>query len=356
MIGQRLKIARSAAGLSLRALSERIDNLVSAQAIGKYERNEAMPGSRILMALAKALGVSVEYLVGDEELVLDGVDFRKKNITSRKEEAQVEGQTLHLLERYLMVEEILGLPSVEWDKPREVPYSVNSLPEADIAAQNLRNHWDLGIDPIPSMVELCEEHGIKVLSIQLSEIDGLMASVSRKNKPSLPVIAINCNVWDERQRFTLAHELGHLVMDVAKDVEEEKAAHRFAGAFLMPAEALRSEIGKHRTSISWGELFDLKQRFNASVQAITYRCRDLGIFSEGLFRDLFRAFGEYGWRSPPYKEPLAIEPEKPKRFERLCYRALSEGVISEAKAAELLGTSVHELNRRMDNPPTDDED
>ncbi len=63
MFGERLKIARVRAGLSLRDLEERIGNLVSAQAIGKYERGEMMPGSRVLIALADVLGVSERYLV-----------------------------------------------------------------------------------------------------------------------------------------------------------------------------------------------------------------------------------------------------------------------------------------------------
>jgi Zn-dependent peptidase ImmA (M78 family) len=204
------------------------------------------------------------------------------------------------------------------------------------------------------MVELFEEHGIKVLPLDLSDIDGLTARVGRKGKPSLPVIAINRKVWGERQRFTLSHELGHLIMEIARGTDAEKAANRFAGAFLMPAETLWSEIGKHRTSISWGELFDLKRLFGASVQAITYRCRDLGIINQSLFRELFNAFAEFGWRSPPFEEPHAMPPENPKRFERLCYRALSEKVISEAKAAELLDIPVRELNRRMDSPPVNE--
>ena len=55
MLGQRLKLARSAAGLSLRGLEERIENRVTAQAIGKYERDESVPSSGVLIALADAL-------------------------------------------------------------------------------------------------------------------------------------------------------------------------------------------------------------------------------------------------------------------------------------------------------------
>ncbi len=352
MIGQRLKLARSAAGLSLRDLSAKIGNRVTAQAIGKYERNESMPSSGVLIALADALAVSVDYLVGDQDMVFEAVEFRKKTVTRRREEAQVEAKVLHLLERYLLVEEVLHLRSVEWYSPREAPYPVvRDIAEADRAARSLREHWGLGNDPIPNLVELLEEQGIKVLAVDLTNIDGLTAHVRRSGHDVVPVIVVNHQHWGERQRFTLAHELGHLVMEVAARIDEEKAAHRFAGAFLMPANALWAEIGKHRTSIGWGELFELKQLFGTSVQAITYRCKDLGIFNEALFRRLFNDFNRLGWRTPPYEEPNARAGEKPKRFERLTFRALAEGAISEAKAAEVLDTSVHDLNQRMEEPP-----
>jgi transcriptional regulator with XRE-family HTH domain len=270
VLSERLKLARTAAGLSLRGLQQKIDNLVTAQAIGKYERNEAMPGSRVLIALARALDVSEDYLVGDREVVLEKVEFRKKSIASRKEEAQVEAKALHLLERYLLVEELLGLPSVDWDQPREAPYPVQEIPEADRAARSLSQHWGLGIDPIPNLVELLEERGIKVLGVDLAEaVDGLTARARRVGKAAAPVIVLNRRRAGERQRFTLAHELGHMAIQAGGSVDAEKAAHRFAGAFLMPVEALWAEVGKHRRSIGWSELFDLKQLFGVSVQAIT---------------------------------------------------------------------------------------
>ena len=91
MIGQRLKIARAASGLSLRELQEKIGNRVTAQAIGKYERDEDMPSSGVLSALGSALAVSEDYLLGDDEMVLDGVEFRKKEITSKREEVSRRG-------------------------------------------------------------------------------------------------------------------------------------------------------------------------------------------------------------------------------------------------------------------------
>lgn len=352
MIGQRLKLARAASGLSLRELQDAIGNLVTAQAIGKYERDEDMPRSGVLSALASALRVSEDYLLSTDEMVLDGIEFRKKDMASKREEALVEGQALHLLERYLAVEDALGLASVEWDRPREAPYPITSPADAESAARAVRTHWGLGIDPILNLAELLEERGIKILATELADIDGLTACVRRKNGAPVPVIVIKANEWSERKRFTLAHELGHMVMEARPDVDMEKAANRFAGAFLMPAEALWREIGKHRTSISLGELVHLKDTFGASLQAIVYRCHDLGILTTAAYRRMFQIFNEQGWRKPPYKEPGAKDPsaEQPHRMVRLCFRALTEGAISEPKAAEILGISVRSLTELMDRP------
>lgn len=348
MIGRRLKVARAAAGLSLRELSARMDGVVTAQAIGKYERDEDMPGSRALMGLARALDVSEEYLLSDEELVLEGVDFRKK--ASSREEATIEAKTVQLLERYLAVEDLLGLRSVDWERPRSAPFPVADLRDAEDAARSVRDEWGLGYDPIPKLAELLEERGVKVLSIDLDDIDGLAAKVSRRGREAARVIVVRKNIWAERKRFTLAHELGHMVMAPAAGVDEEKAAHRFAGAFLMPADVLRAEVGAHRSMIGLAELLALKLRFGVSIQAIAYRCKDLGIIGSKPFSDLFRVFTRHGWRRHPYAEPGCIPAveEEPKRFERLCYRALSEGLIGDSRAAELLGISVRELDRRLE--------
>lgn len=352
MIGKRLKLARHAVGLSLRDLEQQIDKLVTAQAINKYELGKAMPSSDVLIALADALDVSVDYLFGDPNLVMEAVEFRGNRLKSKRDLARIEAKVLHLLDRYLTVEEILNMPSIAWDRPQQAPWPVLRDPaEAEFAAQGLRAHWGLGGDPIANLVELAEERGVKVVSTGVEQVVGLTARVSREDGRESSVIVVNRGHGGERQRFTIAHELGHMVLDVAQNVAEEKAAQRFAGAFLMPAETLQAKIGIRRKSVSWDELFDLKRIFGVSVQALVYRCREIDIFSNALFRQFFEEFTRLGWRRPPFSEPNAMECEKPRRFQRLCFRALSEGAISEAKAAELLGISARELNRMMDSPP-----
>ena len=348
MIGIRLKLARTAAGLSLRGLAAAISHRVTAQAIGKYERNEAMPGSGVLIALAEALHTSIDYLLGDPELVLEDLEFRKNAFTTRRGEAQVEAKVLTHLERYLAIEEILQLPSAQWDEPQDAPYAVrHDAIEADPAADALRHHWHLGHEPIPNLVEFLEERGVKIFAFPLGSVAGLAARTGRPGHAPVPFVVVNADDWGERQRFTIAHELGHIVLDIARGLSAERVAHRFAGAFLMPAEALYLEVGKHRSALAVGELLALKHVFGVSIQALTHRCRDLEIINQATYRALFNEFDRLGWRSPPYKEYGAMAGEPPNRFNRLCLRALAEGAISESKAAELLDIGIAQVDDYM---------
>ena len=85
-----------------------------------------------------------------------------------------------------------------------------------------------------------------------------------------------------------------MVLDVAQNVDGKRAAQRFAGAFLMPTETLQSKIGVRRKSMSWDELFDLKRIFGVNVQALVYRCKKIGVFSNALFRQFFEEFTRRG--------------------------------------------------------------
>lgn len=350
MIGKRLQLARRAAGMSLRDLEAKIDKAVSAQALSKYERDEMMPGSDVLAAIARALEVPESYLLGQNELTLESVEFRLNKITSKKDEAAIEASVLGAVERYLEIEEFVGLASASWAKPDGVPYRSEVPSAAENAAMRLRSSWELGNDPIPNLVEFLEEQGIKVIQLELGEnVSGIACAARRSKGVDVPVIILNQGDTGERQRFTLAHELGHHVLEAPEGAKGEKVMHWFAGAFLMPAEILWREVGKHRDALSIGELVELKMLFKVSIQAITYRLKDLGIIGEPLFKRLFDEFEKRGWRRPPYREPGEIKIEKPERFTRLCYRAVAEGAISEAKGAELLGITVRELVRKLDS-------
>lgn len=350
MIGNRLKRAREALGLSLRDLEAAIHGQVSAQAIGKYERDEMMPGSTVLLALAKALCVSPEFLLSEREVELMGVDFRKGPHAGAKEERAVVASVLDQVERYLELEELFPELDDEWVAPEGLKFEIHRIEDAEHAADALRELWSLGIDPIPFMAELLEDKGIKVIALDLPEsVSGSKAFVRRQGQEDVPVIVVNQHHNGERQRFTLAHELAHLVLRFSSlsDLDQEKAADRFAGAFLMAKDMLLRLLGSHRTSISLGELAELKKIFKVSIASLVVRCGQLGVITKTAYGRLFGQIKGLGWNGPASTEPNRLEAEVPLRMERMCMRAVAEGAISEAKAAELLNISVRELDRRL---------
>jgi Zn-dependent peptidase ImmA (M78 family)/DNA-binding XRE family transcriptional regulator len=350
MIGARLKLARAAAGLSLRELEQHLEQLVTAQSIGKYERDEMMPSSSVLIALARALKVTEEYLLNPADIDLVGVEFRKKKLTSARDTAEVQARILSEVERYLEIEQILAIPTPDVFPARVRP-RVTSVDAVDDAANDLRKRWHLGEDAIQNLCDLLEEKGIKICAITLPDrVSGVQATVKSADGASVPVIVVNANDPGERQRFTVAHELGHLYLDIPKQIDPEPLCHRFAGAFLVSGHMLQKEVGNYRHAISVRELFQLKQLFGVSAQAIAYRCKDVGIISQPTFTSVFKIFGINRWRRD---EPNKLPKEQPSRFERLCIRALAEGVISEAKASELLQKTVREVVESLDRPPED---
>ena len=200
------------------------------------------------------------------------------------------------------------------------------------------------------MAELLEDKGVKVIALQLPpNVSGSKAFVQRPGLQDVPVIVVNARHNGERQRFTLAHELAHLVLRFTKlsEAEQEKAADRFAGAFLVAKDMLLRFLGEHRKQISLGELAELKKIFKVSVAALVVRCSHLGVLSKAAAGRLWAQINARGWNGATSKEPFGFSAEVPQRMARLCLRAVAEGAISEPKAAELLKISVRALDRKL---------
>ena len=118
--------------------------MVSAQAIGKYERGEMMPSSSVAIALANALDVTTTYLLSPTVVSLESVEFRKLASTKVRERARVEATVLDHVDRYLQVEEILGIASNVWEVPDVAPYPADTVEDGELTAARVRRAWNLG--------------------------------------------------------------------------------------------------------------------------------------------------------------------------------------------------------------------
>jgi len=205
-IGERIKIARRAAGLSQRALAEMVS--MSAMAISKYERELDTPSSSVLLRLAQALDVKTEYFLRPVTVTITAPSYRRRTSLPRKQEYAIMGQIQEWLERYLDIESFFGGPP-DFDLPADLNRCVASLDEVELVALNLRRGWDLGLAPIESLVEVLEDRGIKVGLVSGHEDFDALTFWADDN---IPVIVVKRDLPGDRQRFNLAHELGHLVL------------------------------------------------------------------------------------------------------------------------------------------------
>lgn len=344
-IADRLKQARLASGLSQRALAEKAGPL-SAMAISKYEKNQATPGSDVLLRLAKALGVKFEYFFRPVEVKLTKPEYRRHSGFSEKQRSALENRILEKLERYLAVEEVFGPNSFPSFHNEKLDFEIKEIKDAERAADLLRKKWHLGGDPIDNVCETLEDHGVKVILIEEDnrKFDGFSAWANK----NIAVIAVKDQKDGDRLRFDLAHELSHLLLKIGGNLDPERACHRFAAAFLVPEEAVRREFPLARKRLSFEELYLLKHKWGFSMQAWLRRLLDSNIISKTLYTQACIEFGKQGWRK---KEPGAsVKPERTNRFVRITWQALSEGLISYSRASELLGEPADEVRRKISWP------
>lgn len=317
-------------------------------AISKYEGGKSTPSSRVLLDLSKALGVRTEYFFRPVKIELQEMKHRKHSRLPKKALDQIEGDVKEQLERFMELEQLLPNGPVQAFKlPEHLPAPIATLDEVEAVARDLRTSWGLGIDPIPVLTDMLEERGIKVFQSQAinDRFDGMAATVD-----GIPVVVVGRGWPGDRQRFTLAHELGHLVLQgrLAPDVEEEAAANRFAGAFLAPADEVRKELGEKRVWLEPRELEVLKKTYGLSMQGWMHRAKDLGILPDTHYVEMRKFFSSRGWNKTEPGEQYP--PERPQLFDQLVYRALGQDLISESKAAELLRMPLTEFQKKRNMP------
>jgi len=332
MDAARLKTIRIARDLTLDELSAAMGGMVTKQALSKYERGASSPTPRVLVALAKALGVKAIELAAPPSADIRVVAFRKRSSLPKGTQHALESQVTLQLERRVKLQELVG-QRCEADVPLGA-YEVSDLDAVEVAAEGLRDKWDLGRDPLGPMVDVLEEHCFHVVGVDAPEkFDGMSAVAEVGGEPVAVAVVTRNGICRERQRLSLGHELGHLVLAPRGGLDEEKAAYRFGAAFLAPRETLLREVGRRRTEVTSEELFILKRKFGMSMAALLYRLRDLGVISERYSQEWWRHIGSMGWKK---EEPQETPPEKPQWLAQSTLRAFSEGLITQADAEALL--------------------
>jgi len=298
-----LRIARQLRGLSQSELSERAE--LTQGALSKIENGLLEATETVADKLAAALDFPASFFFETDRAfglpISVHAAYRKKASVGARALATLESQLnlrlIHLrrLVQSVDIEAELHFPEMDIDDFGGDPERIAEL---------LRRSWLIPSGPLPNLLDYVERAGCVVFPAELPDlpVDGVTLAV-----PGLPrCIVLNTACPGDRQRFTLAHELGHLIMHRVPSPTMEDEANQFASALLMPANDIRPYFG---ANLSIKRLAELKPIWRVSMQAILYRAKQIGAIDQHQSGYLWRQMSALHLRR---REPpeLDISPEK----------------------------------------------
>ena len=303
ILGEVLSTARAATGWTQERLAKQAG--VTQAALSRYENDLRRPDPETLEKLAGALGVT-GGLLERAALMRGGLALhahaRQRASASVRVWQKAEAR-LNILR--LQMHRLLGM--IDLDVPNTLLQLDPLDYEPEVAARLTRAQWGMTMGPVRGVTGWMESAGCVVLEWDFGtpRIDALSQWVDE-----YPVVMVNSALPTDRQRLTLAHELGHLVIHgdpvhLSSDAEVEREAMKYAAEFLMPAHVIRPDL----RNLSLGKLSDLKRYWMVSMAALVERAHNLRTITDATRISLYKALSARGWRK---REPLSeqLPPEQ----------------------------------------------
>ena len=351
---ERIREARLARGMSQPELAEVLG--ITRQAISQYENGTSRPRPEIIQIIQDCLDFPIQYFFKDFAYFQRGaIQFRKFRTAKEKNEGLLRVRILWMGEilSYLMT--FLDFPEVNVLRKNEEEYSFE---EINNIASELRKKWDLGSGPISNLALLLENHGfiISKIKIEKRKLDAC-STINTQEGAFRPMILLTSDKSAVRSRFDLAHELGHVILHSWVDEEYlankenhkrvEAEANTFAGAFLVPSEALHREA-RNLTSIN--SYVSLKKRWKVSIQALIRRCYDLDYISDNQYQYLQRQISMKRYKT---KEPLddVLVHEEPSVLKKAIELLLENKIQTVDSLKEKIALPLSDLSMLCDIDP-----
>ena len=282
-------LARESRGMTQKDLAMALD--INQGWLSRAESGLREISPLLLEKAAKILNYPIDFFYQEDPLYGLGTT----NLFNRKRQS-VPVKTIHRIQAQLNIKRLQVqrlLQSVDIP-PCNIPqYDIDEFNDSPIdVANTLRAYWKVPSGPIDSLVDLIENNGGIVIEFdfQTSKIDAM--SIAFPDIP--PLFFINPQVPKSRLRFTLCHELGHILMHQnALTPEIEQQADQFASEFLLPSREIKPYF---LDSISISKLIDLKMYWKVSMQAILVKAKNLDTITPSNYSSLWIALGRCGYR------------------------------------------------------------
>jgi Zn-dependent peptidase ImmA (M78 family)/DNA-binding XRE family transcriptional regulator len=332
--GSRIEQARKISGFTQKQLSEQIG--VNQSAIAQFEKDITIPSDETLKAISLSTGFLISFFQQ-----FPAVDFSQGSLTYRaqrsitsKDEERAYGYAKLIFEHVKNMASRIILPNMNLPRLKGKP---------EMAAQLLRASFNLSPNmPIANVINIAEKNGVIVLSLPLfiQRLDAFSMWGEVKGE-ARPIVVITSGKPGDRLRFSVVHELGHLIMHTpVKDIKEmEQEANDFASEFLMPKNVMASEFMK---PVSLYSIAKLKVRWGVSMQALIVRAKNLKIVTDRQASYLFSQMSARGWRN---KEPsnLDVVIETPQLVRKMIEKLYGDNLDKYAQEMNLRTDRATEL-------------
>lgn len=342
----RLSQARAARAMTQTALAKASG--ISSSTISKWEKGDQMPEFAALEKVAAALSLPTTWFLAPiPELGNRTLFFRSNSSLAAIGRSVARTRLEWLAETSLYIQEWIGWPEVKLPA-RLSRKDALSIPDAEIEtlAMECRMLWKLGNGPIQHVINAVEAAGIIITREALGymKMDGVSGWFDADQRPYMFISADKTSAV--RNRFDVAHELGHILMhsELTKEDEElyhnelERQAHLFASAFLLPAETIAHSLSYPTLDT----LLALKKKWMVSIGALIMRAKSLELIDDAYATRLWKNYSARGWRKG---EPLddIIPAENPYLMPMAVKMLLDQGGFSKPILIEKLGLPAEDL-------------
>jgi Zn-dependent peptidase ImmA (M78 family)/transcriptional regulator with XRE-family HTH domain len=329
-----LSCAREARGMTQSDLAERSG--VPQGTISKAEHGLVDLSDERLAALAEALGFPLDVFRWDEEVHGFGSStFYHRKQKSLPQTRLREIQATFNLHRMRARRLSHGLDIVP--KHRFEPLDLDDFhgsPEE--AARAVRAMWNVRMGPLKDVCRLIENAGGVVVRSDLKTPK--ISAISQWVHGERPVFVTNTANPADRERFTLAHEIAHVLLHSTPREEQEAEADRFASELLMPAADISPSLAG---GVDLAKAARLKQEWRVAMSAIIRRAKDLGYITEGRYKSLSVQMSQKGWRT---REPIEIDHDEPRFLRQVIEAQIANGYTA-AELAKVAGLTADEFTR-----------
>lgn len=291
-----ITVARESRGFSQLELAEKLN--LSPSNLSRMEQDFIEVGENHLKSISTILNYPEEFFYQEGETLPPALALRKRNVVAQKIMLPIEAQVNIYRLNVEKLLKAIGQPEIN------LPVlDIEKLGSPAEAARKLRKLWKIEKGAINNLTQVLEDNGLFLINFDFNteRVDGMSILADGK----FPIVFSNKRSLGDRQRFTLAYELGHLVMHLqtnpsfTRDISHE--ANEFAAEFLMPEKDIK---GDFKDGVNLNVLADLKRKWKLSMQALLYRANDIGVITDNQKRYLINQFNSMNIRR---REPAELD-------------------------------------------------